>query len=78
MATQSYLLKMNTQMGKLMRSYSELVGVPRWWLRFLFDGHRIEDHETPRQLGMKQDDEIAVFQGLKSGPQLIFYGKTKM
>ncbi|MCL4122183.1 UNVERIFIED_CONTAM: hypothetical protein GTU68_052853 [Idotea baltica] len=39
---------MTTQMGKLKKSYSERVGVPVASLRFLFDGRRINDEETPK------------------------------
>lgn len=41
---------MTTQMGKLKKSYSERVGVPVTSLRFLFDGKRINDDETPKQV----------------------------
>ena len=50
----SYRVKMTTQMGKLKKSYSERVGVPVSSLRFLFDGRRINDDETPKQLEMEQ------------------------
>ena len=62
--------EMTTQMGKLKKSYSERVGVPISSLRFLFDGRRINDDETPKALEMEQDDVIEVYQeqtgGLKS------------
>ena len=44
---------MTTQMGKLKKSYSERVGVPVSSLRFLFDGRRINDDETPKQVSIK-------------------------
>ncbi|XP_076349277.1 small ubiquitin-related modifier-like isoform X2 [Tachypleus tridentatus] len=44
-----FRVKMTTQMGKLKKSYSERVGVPVGSLRFLFDGRRINDDETPKQ-----------------------------
>jgi small ubiquitin-related modifier len=31
-------------------------------LRFLFDGRRIEDGDTPKSLEMEEDDVIEVFQ----------------
>ena len=43
-----FRVKMTTQMGKLKKSYSERVGVPVASLRFLFDGRRINDEETPK------------------------------
>jgi hypothetical protein len=38
------------------------VGVPVTSLRFLFDGRRINDDETPKALEMEQDDVIEVYQ----------------
>lgn len=43
---------MTTQMGKLKKSYSERVGVPVASLRFLFDGRRINDEETPKAVSI--------------------------
>ena len=43
-----FRVKQTTQMGKLKKSYSERVGVPVTSLRFLFDGRRINDDETPK------------------------------
>merc|ERR1719348_2301773 len=42
-----FSVKQTTQMGELMKSYSERVGIPVTSLRFLFNGHRIGDDETP-------------------------------
>merc|ERR1712226_889477 len=49
-----FRVKRTTQMGKLKKSYSERVGVPQTSLRFLFDGRRINDDETPKALEMAQ------------------------
>ncbi|XP_065325309.1 small ubiquitin-related modifier-like isoform X1 [Gordionus sp. m RMFG-2023] len=45
-----FRVKMTTQMSKLKKSYSERVGIPIASLRFLFDGRRINDEETPKQV----------------------------
>ena len=60
-------MKQTTQMGKLKKSYSERVGVPVTSLRFLFDGRRINDDETPKALEMEQDDVIEVYQEQTGG-----------
>ena len=52
---------MTTALGKLKKFYSKQVGVPVTSLRFLFDGKRINGEETPKSLGMKQDDKIEVY-----------------
>merc|ERR1712107_946058 len=62
-----FRVKQTTQMGKLKKSYSERVGVPVLSLRFLFDGRRINDDETPKALEMEQDDVIEVYQEQTGG-----------
>ena len=54
-------------MGKLKKSYSERVGKPTASLRFLFDGKRINDDETPKSLEMEQVDVIEVYQEQTGG-----------
>merc|ERR1712117_903931 len=54
-------------MGKLKKSYAERVGVPISSLRFLFDGRRINDDESPKALEMEQDDVIEVYQEQTGG-----------
>lgn len=56
-----FRLKMTTQLLKLKKSYSTHVGVPVSGLRFLFDGKRISDDDTPKQLDMRDDDQIEVY-----------------
>ena len=62
-----FRVKMTAQMGKLKKSYSERVGAPIASLRFLFDGKRINDDETPKSLEMEQDDVIEVYQEQTGG-----------
>merc|ERR1712112_640831 len=62
-----FRVKQTTLMGKLKKSYSERVGVPMASLRFLFDGRRINDDETPKALEMEQDDVIEVYQEQTGG-----------
>ena len=58
---------MSTNMGELKESYAKRVGVPVSSLRFLFDGRRINDDETPKALEMEQDDVIEVYQEQTGG-----------
>ena len=62
-----FRVKMTTQLGKLKRSYAERVGVAVASLRFSFDGRRINDDETPKQLEMENDDVIEVYQEQTGG-----------
>lgn len=57
-----FKVKYSTNMGKLKKSYSDRQGVPVNSLRFLFDGRRINDDETPKQLEMEDGDTIEVYQ----------------
>ena len=68
-----FRVKQTTQMGKLKKSYSERVGVPVSSLRFLFDGRRINDDETPKALEMEQDDVIEVYQEQTGGMGRIMF-----
>merc|ERR1712073_199742 len=67
-----FRVKQTTQKGKLKKSYSERVGVPVTSLRFLFDGRRINDDETPKALEMEQDDVIEVYQEQTGGGAIMF------
>ena len=57
-----FRVKMTTQMGILKKYYSVHLGVPASSLCFLFDGRRINDDETPKELKMEQDDLIEAVQ----------------
>jgi len=56
-----FRIKKTTKMDKLMRSYSNRIGVPIAPLRFLFDGRRINYNETAIDVGMVDGDVIHVF-----------------
>ena len=66
-----FRVKMTTQMGKLKKSYSERVGALITSLRFLFDGKRISDEETPKSMEMVALDIIDVCIQQKGGGCLI-------
>lgn len=80
-----FRVKMSTQMYKLKRSYSEKAGVQLPGLRFLFDGKRITDDDTPKSLEMEDGDVIEVYQEQSGGTLGIwidfgnsFYCKVSM
>ncbi|CAJ0956713.1 unnamed protein product, partial [Mesorhabditis belari] len=56
-----FRVKFGTSMGKLKKSYAERTGVQVGQLRFLFDGRRINDEDTPKTLDMEEDDVIEVY-----------------
>lgn len=57
-----FRVKFGTTMGKLKKSYADRTGVSVSTLRFLFDGRRIQDEDTPKSLEMEEDDVIEVYQ----------------
>ena len=52
--------KPHTTMKKLMDAYATRQGVNRTSVRFLFDGERITDQQTPKDLGLEEGDSIDV------------------
>ncbi|VDO96090.1 unnamed protein product [Soboliphyme baturini] len=62
-----FRVKFTTPMGKLKRSYADRIGVPVTTLRFLFDGKRINDDETPKVLSMEDEDVVEVYQEQTGG-----------
>ena len=57
-----FKVKMKTHLKKLKESYCQIQGVPMNSLRFLFEGQRIADNHTPKELGMEEEDVIEVYQ----------------
>jgi len=57
----TFRLKRHNKLGKLIKSYCQANSVsdPRS-IRFLFDGTRINDEDTPETLEMENDDRIDV------------------
>ncbi|GMR50143.1 hypothetical protein PMAYCL1PPCAC_20338, partial [Pristionchus mayeri] len=66
-----FLLKHGAHMWKLKKSYADRVGLPVTYLRFLFDGRRINDDDTARSLEMEEDEEIEVYR--EQGPGFLHY-----
>ena len=62
-----FKIKRTTPLRKLKQAYCERQGVPMNSLRFMFDGHRIGDDQTPKELDMDDDDVIEVFQEQTGG-----------
>ncbi|XP_037059215.1 small ubiquitin-related modifier 1-like [Peromyscus leucopus] len=62
-----FKVKMTTHLKKLKESYCQRQGVPMDSLGFLFDGQRIADNHTPKELGMEGEDVIEVYQEQTGG-----------
>jgi small ubiquitin-related modifier len=57
-----FRVKAATSLLRLKRSYCNKMGFQVNELRFVFDGHRITDMDTPKSLGMINDDVIEIYQ----------------
>lgn len=51
-----FKIKRTTQLKKLMDAYCNRMGTQPGSYRFLFDGHRINDEDTPESLDMQELD----------------------
>ena len=55
-----FKIKKSTQLKKLMEAYCQRQGLSSNQCRFIFDGERIKDDDTPQTLEMDNGDEIDV------------------
>jgi len=62
-----FRVKATTSLVRLKRSYCSKLGFQVDELRFVFDGHRITDDDTPKKLGMINDDVIEIYQERTGG-----------
>lgn len=53
-----FKIKKSTQLKKLMDAYCSRNGVVPTTVRFLFDGNRIRENDTPNDLQLQNDDQI--------------------
>ena len=52
--------KPHTNMSRLMTAYAQRQGVNLKSVRFLFDGERVREDQTPKELGLEDGDSIDV------------------
>ena len=60
-------VKPNTPLVRLKRSYCSNFGHKVDELRFVYEGHRIVDSDTPESLGMENNDFIEIYQEKTGG-----------
>ena len=66
-----FKIKRTTQLKKLMDAYCQRQGLANNQCRFIFDGERIKDDDTPDGLEMENGDEIDVMVEQTGGVQEI-------
>lgn len=73
-----FKVKMNTKLQKVFIVYAQRKGVNVKALRFSFDGERIKDDQTPKVLGMEDQDQLDCFaEQVRFYPSLWFcFGST--
>jgi len=62
-----FRIKKSTKMNKLKAAFCERQGIPMTSVRFLFEGQRIDDNNTPKDLEMEDNDTIEVYQEQTGG-----------
>lgn len=68
-----FRVKSATTLGRLKRSYCSKMGFQVEDLRFVFDGQRITDDDTPKSLGMVNDDVIEIYQQRTGGSNVWMF-----
>jgi small ubiquitin-related modifier len=53
-----FKVKKTTKMGKVFKAYCQKLNLFVDCVRFLFDGVRVNDNQTPDELDMEGDEEI--------------------
>ena len=53
-----FKVKPTTKMGKVFKAYAQRKGINISALRFLLDGRRIEQDDTPKTLELEDQDQI--------------------
>ncbi|KAG2144362.1 ubiquitin-related domain-containing protein [Suillus bovinus] len=71
-----FKIKSNTKLSKLQGAYATKVGKDVGSIRFLYDGSRINDDDTPASLEMEDNDTIDVMveQVGGSSPAYLYSG----
>jgi small ubiquitin-related modifier len=52
---------MTTRIGKVVDGYCKEVNVEKANIRFLFEGRRLGDQDTPQSVGLEDGDQIDCF-----------------
>ena len=53
-----FKVKKSTKFEKIFQAYADRVGKPSGSIRFVFDGNRLNNDQTPADLGMEDNDHI--------------------
>lgn len=62
-----FRVKKLCRLDRLKRAYCAKLGIDELELRFVFEGHRITDEDTPKELGIENNGVIEVYQQRMGG-----------
>lgn len=62
-----FKIKKSTKLEKLMKAFCDRHGKPPGSVRFVFEGERIQESDTPDKLEMEDGDAIEVFYEQRGG-----------
>lgn len=62
-----FRVKEHTRMGRMKQMYGTRMGLDPFELRFMFEGHRVTDDDTPKSLGIVNNDIIELYQERTGG-----------
>ncbi|KIM63112.1 hypothetical protein SCLCIDRAFT_1214405 [Scleroderma citrinum Foug A] len=68
-----FKIKRNTKLSKLQGAYANKVGKDVASIRFLYDGNRINEDDTPSSLDMEDNDTIDVMVEQVGGSTLLVH-----
>lgn len=65
--TRSVQVNMNTRIGRVVDGYCKKLNIEKANIRFLFDGNRLGDQDTPQSVGLEDGDQIDCFHEATGG-----------
>ena len=68
----AFIMRKDDQMKRIFNRYASLVGVNASCLRFLYDGYRIDEMDTPKDLNIENDNIIEVYRLELEGGKCYF------
>ena len=68
----AFIIKKDNKMKRIFNRYASLVGVEASALRFLFDGYRVNENDTPNDLHIENDNVLEVYKLEHEGEKCHF------
>ena len=68
----AFIMKKDDKMKRIFNRYASLVGVEASALRFLYDGYRVNEMDTPNDLHIENDNVLEVYKLEHEGEKCYF------